>query len=135
MPVRHFFDTNVLIYAVAKNDPRASKAEEFLERGGRISVQSLNEFTAVARRKLNMPWKEILEFLDLICVLCSDPVPISLVTHKRALVIAEKYGYGIYDALIASAALEAGCSTLYSEDLQEGQVIDKQLTIRNPFRQ
>jgi predicted nucleic acid-binding protein len=134
MPVRHFFDTNVLIYAVAKNDPWAAKAEEFLKKGGRISVQSLNEFAAVARRKLSMPWKEILEFLDLICVLCPNPIPISVVTHKRALVIAEMYGYSIYDALIASAALEAGCSTLYSEDLQDGQVIDRQLTVRNPFR-
>jgi predicted nucleic acid-binding protein len=54
------------------------------------------------------------------------------------LAIAEKYGYGIYDALIVSAALEAGCTTLYSEDLQDGQVIERkserQLTIRNPFR-
>lgn len=134
MPARDFFDTNVLIYAVAKNDPRGSVAEELLERGGRISVQSLNEFAAVARHKLSMPWKEILEFLDLICVLCPVPIPISLATHKRALVIAGKYGYGIYDALIVSAALEAGCSTLYSEDLQDGQLIAAQVTILNPFR-
>jgi predicted nucleic acid-binding protein len=50
------------------------------------------------------------------------------------MVIAEKYGYGIYDALVAAAALEAGCETLYSEDLQDGQVINRRLTIRNPFR-
>jgi len=48
--------------------------------------------------------------------------------------IAEKYGYSIYDALVASAALKSGCKTLYSEDLQDGQVINRQLTIRNPFR-
>jgi predicted nucleic acid-binding protein len=72
--------------------------------------------------------------LDVICILCPDPVPISLDTHKAALAIAEKYGYSIYDALIASAALEAGCETLYSEDLQEGRTINRQLTIRNPFR-
>jgi predicted nucleic acid-binding protein len=114
MPARDFLDTNVLIYAVAKNDPRAAKA--------------------VARRKLSMPWKEVREFLNLICILCPDPVPISLDTHKAALAIAEKYGYSIFDALIASAALESGCKTLYSEDLQDGQIINRQLTIRNPFR-
>ena len=133
MPAKDFFDTNVLIYAVAKNDPRASKAEALLASGGIVSVQSLNEFVSVARRKLGMSWKEVREFLDLICILCPDPVPISLATHKVALAIAEKYGYNIYDALIASAALEAGCKALYSEDLQDGQVINRQLTIRNPF--
>jgi predicted nucleic acid-binding protein len=134
MSVKDFFDTNVLIYAVAKNDPRASKAEALLASGGIISVQSLNEFVSVARRKLGMSWKEVKEFLDLICILCPKPVPISLDTHRGALAIAEKYGYSIYDALIASAALEAGCKTLYSEDLQDGQIIDRHLTIRNPFR-
>ena len=133
MPAKDFFDTNVLIYAVAKNDPRASQAEALLASGGIISIQSLNEFVSVARRKLEMSWKEVKEFLDLICILCPDPVPISLDIHRGAVAIAEKYGYSIYDALIASAALEAGCKTLYSEDLQDGQIINRQLTIRNPF--
>jgi predicted nucleic acid-binding protein len=133
MPAKDFFDTNLLIYAVGKNDPRAAKAEALLTSGGMISVQSLNEFVSVARRKLGMSWKEVKEFLDLICVLCPAPVPISIDTHKGALTIAERYGYSIYDALIASAALEAGCKTLYSEDLQDGQIINRQLTIRNPF--
>lgn len=136
MPARDkdFFDTNILIYAVAKNDPRATRAEALLASGGIISVQSLNEFVSVARRKLDMPWKEIKEYLDLICILCPKPVSISLNTHKGALALAEKYGYSIYDALVASAALESGCKTLYSEDLQDGQIINRQLTIRNPFR-
>jgi predicted nucleic acid-binding protein len=134
MPAKDFLDTNVLIYAVGKNDPRASKAEALLASGGMVSVQSLNEFVSVARRKLGMSWKEVKQFVDLICILCPDPVSISLDTHKVALAIAEKYGYSIYDALIASAALEAGCKTLYSEDLQDGQIINRQVTIRNPFR-
>ena len=133
MPARDFFDTNVLIYAVGKNDPRASRAEALLAGGGIVSIQSLNEFVSVARRKLGLPWKEVKEMLDIISVLCPDPVPISLDTHRGAVAIAEKYGYSIYDALIASAALEAGCKTLYSEDLQDGQIINRQLTIRNPF--
>ena len=134
MPAKDFLDTNVLIYAVAKNDPRAAKAEALLASGGIVSIQSLNEFVSVARRKLGMSWKEVKEFLHLICILCPDPVPISLDTHRGALAIAEKYGYSIYDALVASAALEAGCKALYSEDLQDGQIINRQLTIRNPFR-
>jgi predicted nucleic acid-binding protein len=134
MPAKHFLDTNVLIYAVAKNDPRAFKAEALLASGGMVSIQSLNEFVSVARRKLSMSWKEVNEFLDIICILCPDPVPISLDVHQGALAIAKMYGYSIYDALVASAALQAGCKTLYSEDLQDGQMINRQLTIRNPFR-
>jgi predicted nucleic acid-binding protein len=134
MPAKDFFDTNVLIYSLSKNDPRVSKAEELLASGGRISVQSLNEVAAVGRRKLGMSWKEVREFLDLICVLCPEPVAISLDTHKAAVLVSEKYGYTIYDALIIAAALKAGCTTLYSEDLQDGQVIIRQLTVRNPFR-
>ncbi len=133
MPAKDFFDTNVLIYAVGKNDPRASRAEALLAGGGIVSIQSLNEFVSVARRKLGMSWKEVKELLDIIRVLCPDPVVISLDTHRGAVAIAEKYGYSIYDSLIASAALEAGCKTLYSEDLQDGQIINRQLTIRNPF--
>ncbi len=133
MPAKDFFDTNVLIFALAKNDPRTSRAEALLTSGGRVSIQCLNEVASVARRKLGMAWKEVREFLDVICILCPDPVPISMDTHKAALAIAERYGYGIYDALIASAAIEAGCKTLYSEDLQHGQIINRQLTIQNPF--
>ncbi len=134
MPAKDFFDTNVLIYAVAKNDPRAPKAESLLASGGIVSVQALNEFVSVARRKLGMSWKDVKESLEAICVLCPKPVSNSLDTHRVALAIAEKYGYSICDALVTSAALEAGCKTLYSEDLQDGQIINRQLTIRNPFR-
>jgi predicted nucleic acid-binding protein len=134
MPADYFLDTNILIYAVAQNDPRAIAAETLLTGGGIVSVQVLNEFVSVARRKLGMTWKEVKEFLNVIHVLCPAPVPISMETHKAALAVAEKYGYNIYDALMAAAALQAGCQILYSEDLQDGQIINRQLTIRNPFR-
>ena len=134
MPVKVFLDTNVLIYAVAQDDSRSTRAEQLLATGGVISVQVLNEFVSVVRRKIGMPWEEVIEALDAIRILCPSPIPITLGTHEAALKIAQEYGFGIYDSLIAAAALEADCPTLYSEDLQDGQVIDKQLTIRNPFR-
>lgn len=134
MPAKAFLDSNVLIYAVAQEDPRGTRAEELLRRGGILSVQVLNEFTSVARRKIRMPWAEVREALAAIRVLCATPIPITAQTHETALRIAEQYSYGIYDALIAAAALEAGCVTLYSEDFQDGQIIDGQLTIRNPFQ-
>jgi predicted nucleic acid-binding protein len=126
-----FFDTNVLIYAFAKDDRRTVIAEALLAGGGKLSVETLNEFVAVAVRKLAMPWNEVLEALSALGVLCPSPVPVTLRTHEVALRIIERYGYHIYDSLVI-AALEAGCGTLFSEELHDGQIIDA-LTIRNPF--
>ena len=128
-----FFDTNVLIYAVAEGDPRSTQAEKLLASGGVLSVQVLNEFVAVARRKVRMSWKDVKEALDAFRVLCPSPLAITIEMHEAALRIAEMRGYNIYDALVVAAALEAGCATLYSEDLRDGETIDGQLTIRNPF--
>jgi predicted nucleic acid-binding protein len=133
MPVKPFFDTNVLIYSVAQDDPRSTQAEEVLASGGVLSVQVLNEFVSVARRTILMSWSDVTEALDAFRVLCPSPLPITIEMHEAALKIAEKHGYNIFDALVVAAALEAGCATLYSEDLHDGQTIDGQLTIRNPF--
>lgn len=132
MSDRPFFDTNVLVYSVGQKDERTETAEALLSAGGVVSVQILNELAAVARRKLGMSWEEITEALAAIRVLCS-PVPLTVETHDAALRIASRYGFHIYDALIVAAALEAECTTLYSEDLQADQVIDGTLMIRNPF--
>ena len=129
---RSFFDTTILIYTISLGDPRALIAEKLLARGGYISVQVLNEFASVGRRKLNMSWKEISDALAAARALCEPVAPISLKTHETALEIAAHFGYRIYDAMIVAAALEANCTILYTEDLQNGQKIGA-LTIRNPF--
>ena len=127
-----FLDTDVVLYLLSADTVKADRAEELLAIGGLISVQVLNEFAAVASRKLKMSWSEIRDVLAQVRAVC--PVePMSIETHERALQVAERYGLAIYDALIVAAALLAGCTTLYSEDLQHGQVIERQLTIRNPF--
>ena len=132
MSTNVFFDTSVLIYAIAGGDARSAQAESLLAAGGNLSVQVLNEFAAVARRKLNMSWRDISETLDAVRVLCQPPGPLTTGIHEAALRIAESYGYHIYDSLILAAALDAKCDLLYSEDMQDGQTIDS-LTIRNPF--
>jgi predicted nucleic acid-binding protein len=133
MSDRPFFDTNVLVYIVGQHDERTAPAEALLAAGGVVSVQVLNELAAVAHRKLRMSWEDVTEALAAIRVLCPAPVPLTVDTHDAALRIASRYGFHIYDALVLAAALEAECTTLYSEDLQTDQVIDGTLTIRNPF--
>jgi len=127
-----FFDTNVVLYLLSADTAKADRAEELLARRGTISVQVLNEFVAVASRKLRMPMNEVRKVLDQVRADCTVQ-PMTIETHEQALNIAERCGLSIYDALIVSAALLAGCKTLHSEDMQDGQVIDRQLTIRNPF--
>ncbi|HWN76239.1 MAG TPA: PIN domain-containing protein [Candidatus Udaeobacter sp.] len=133
MPGKAFLDTNVLVYAVTQSDARAARAEELLIAGGVVSVQILNEFAAVARRKLQLPWAEVAEAVVAFLVLCPSPVPITLEIHQAARTIAENLGCNIYDALVLAAALDAGCDVLYSEDFQDGQKIEGKLTVRNPF--
>jgi predicted nucleic acid-binding protein len=135
MSGKAFFDTNVLVYAVGQKDKRTETAEALLAGGGVISVQVLNELANVSRRKLGMSWEEIDEALAAIRVLCPSPVPLAIDSHDTGRRIAAKYGYSMFDGLIAASALEAGCDTLYSEDLQDGQVIEGRVTVRNPFVQ
>jgi predicted nucleic acid-binding protein len=129
---RALLDTNVLVYAFT-TDPRAAAAQTLLGRGGVTSMQALNEFTNVARRKLGMTWSEVREALAAIRTLCRSILPMDLETHADAVRIAERHGYAIFDALMIAAALRAGCTILYSEDMQDGMRVDA-LRIVNPFR-
>ena len=97
-----------------------------------MSVQVLNEFVNVARRKLKREWDAIRQALDTIRIVLDPPLPISVDLHLDALTIAERYGFNVYDSLIISAAKQAGCSVLYTEDLQDGQVIEG-VRVHNPF--
>lgn len=117
MPAEIFFDTTVLIYAMKGSDPRASIAEALLRDGGIVSIQVLNEFIAVSRRKLRMTWEEVEQALTYIRALCGKPVPTTVGIHEAALRIARRYGYHIYDSLMIAAAHDEGCTILYSEDM------------------
>jgi predicted nucleic acid-binding protein len=134
MSASPFFDANIFVYTVVQDDPRSQKAEDLIAEGGTVSVQVLNEFADVVRRKAKMPWDEVRFAVENIKALCPNPLPVTLDTHREALAIAERYGYRIYDALIVASALEGRCTILYSEDMRDGQVIERRLTIRNPFR-
>ena len=128
-----FFDTNVLLYLASGGPAKADRAEELIGAGGTISVQVLNEITNVSRRKMGMSWTETRAFLALMRGLL--PVrPLTIEIHETGLVLAERYGLSTYDAMIAASALHADCDTLWSEDMQDGIVLDGRLRIVNPFR-
>lgn len=127
-----FFDTSVVFYLLSADQHKADRVEALLAEGGAISVQVLNEFATVARRKRALGWSEVRETLSAIRAVCVTH-PLTEEIHDRGIDIAERYGFSMYDSTIVAAAQVAGCRILFSEDLQHRQVIDKTLTVRNPF--
>ena len=101
-----FFDTNVILYAFRQHDTRGLVAENLLAAGGALSVQVLNEFVAVARRKLDKSWEEVRRALDILRVFCPEPVPLTVETHERAVHIAERYGYSIKQGKLSGFSIE-----------------------------
>jgi predicted nucleic acid-binding protein len=128
-----FFDTNVLLYLVSADSAKADIAETTIAGGGHLSVEVLNEFVSVARRKAGMDWREIQDVLESVRQMCRVH-SLTIGTHDAARGLAEKHGLNFYDALIVAAALLAGCDVLYTEDLQHGQQFDQALKVLNPFR-
>lgn len=126
-----FLDTNILVYA-QQDGNKGDNARELLAAGGKLSVQVLNEFVAVSRRKLQKNWDEVGEAIDDALALVDPPLPITLDTHRSATSLARDHGLSFYDALIVASALEAGCDTLFSEDMQHGQRVES-VAIVNPF--
>lgn len=126
-----FADTNVVLYLL-DDGPKAERAEEILGQGPRISVQVLKEAMVNCRRKAGLSWEDTGAFLEGIKSLC--PVEdLTIQTHQVGRALAEKYQLSVYDAMIVSAALLAGCTTLWTEDMHDGLLVEDRLRVVNPF--
>lgn len=140
MSAKYFLDTNIIIYAVEGTPSlKGEIAEELISRGikeglGVISYQVVQEcLNAVTRKaRIALPLPDALDFMrDTLEPLCKV-FPGSTALFEAGLGIHGRYKYSFYNSLIIAAALEAGCTLLYSEDLHHGQQIG-QLRIENPF--
>lgn len=127
-----FFDSNVLLYLLSRDQARAARAQELLAQGGHLSVQVLNECAHVARRKAGLGWDEIGDWLAIVRRFCRVHA-LTERTHDEARALAARYGLGLYDAAIVAAATQAGCTRLWTEDLQHGQLFPGGLRVLNPF--
>jgi len=128
-----FLDTNVLVYLASGDAAKADRAENLVAKGGSISVQVLNELANVARRKMQLSWPDTHRFLSSMRELLTVH-PVTVETHEAGLRLAEQQHLSIYDALIAASAIEAGCDTLWSEDMQHGMIVAGHLRVMNPFQ-
>lgn len=137
MSVENFFDTNVLIYLFdGTDDAKRERAELLIQQAldnetGCISYQVVQETMNVITRKLNATPEKALQLLDRVLVPLWQINP-TRTLYRRGLDLQARYGFSFYDSLIIAAALEAGCTCLYSEDMQDGQQIQG-LIIQNPF--
>jgi predicted nucleic acid-binding protein len=126
-------DTNIAVYAVSRNAPKASIAAEVIARASFVSVQLLNEFAHVLNRKQRLPWAEVRPLLEDLRTAVPSVRALDEPDHQRAVHVASRYQLPFYDSLMLAVALSGGARTIYSEDMQHGMIIDDTLTIVNPF--
>ena len=134
-----FIDTNVLIYWV-DDSARADVVEQLLVQECVISVQVLNEFANVLRKKRAMALADVETLCTTLIDTC-EVLDLSVRTHQTALRLMARYNFSVYDANIVAAAALSDCALLYTEDMQEGLNLKvpglasaSSLVIRNPFR-
>ena len=128
-----FLDTNIVLYALDKDGVKQQIAINLLKSNPTISTQVLNEFSNICIKKLKITIEQVEKFVD---VLSSDlnVKVFDVNTIFQALSLKSKYNFQYYDSLIVATALENECNILYSEDMQDGLVIEQRLTIINPFK-
>ncbi len=130
-----FIDTNILVYCYTDDEPiKLQKALNIANsKNSFISTQVLTELSNTLKKKYNLDWQTVENVVSEVSsdfnVYVNKPV-----TIERACKIADKYQYSFYDSLIIAAALSSNCKKLYSEDMQDGQIIENSLSIVNPFK-
>jgi predicted nucleic acid-binding protein len=134
MRAEFFLDTNILLYAAsgaaAEKAKRATARELLTRDGGGLSVQVLAEFYVSATANFKLPEEKVVRILE---SLENYPVlPIDDALFWSALAIKKRYQMSYWDSAIVAAAVELGCSIVYSEDLNHGQVYSG-VRVINPF--
>ena len=132
-----FIDTNDFVYAYMEDSSNLVKRQKIatllkdISGDIAISTQVINEFYNVLLRNeisdkdIQKRIEEILGFSHLIVI--------DLEIIKYSWNVRKKYQYSIWDSLIISSALKNNCLFLYSEDMQNNQIIENTLRIINPF--
>ncbi|MDR2595174.1 MAG: PIN domain-containing protein [Fibromonadaceae bacterium] len=126
-------DSNILIYNHSLDyENKRLIARDFFKENPIISSQVISEYINVMKRNFKMQKQELLYLCSLWLEKCSIQ-PVVLSTIKLAQNLINRYDFQIFDGIIIAAALEANCDILYSEDMQNGQIIENTLKIVNPF--
>jgi len=132
MTARVFADTNLFIYAESQDQDKASRAIEIIQAAPVISTQVINETVSVLTRKHGFLLSEAHEIAESLLNLC-EVVAVDTHTIRKAIDLTKRYSLSHWDSLIIASAMLADCQTIYSEDMQHGQVFDNRLIVQNPY--
>lgn len=126
-------DTNILLYSLDESFPdKQAVAERLLGRGPVISSQNLSEFINVLTKRWKYSKQKAMQATNSLLATCRY-VPTERGTIQHAFDLVRRYDFQLFDSLIVAAALEAGCSKLFTEDMQHGLLVENRLLILNPF--
>ena len=126
-------DSNILIYNHSLDyESRRFIARDFFNVKPVVSSQVISEYLNVMRKKFKMQKNDLLDLCSLWLEKCFVQ-PVLFSTVKLAQTLVACYNLQIFDGIIVAAALEADCDILYSEDMQDGLIVNKTLRIVNPF--
>ena len=133
MSVNFFLDSNICLYLLGDDDSKKEISFNLLEQNPIISKQVISESVNVILKKYkHLTIIDATKFIEYLQQYCTIEI-ITQTTITTALKIKERYQLQWYDSLIIAAAIQAGCDTLYSEDMHHGLMVEKSLTIINPF--
>jgi len=126
-------DTNILIHSHGpENADKTLAARKLLGNNPVISSQVISEYLNAMKRLFKIEKKELLLTCSLLLKRCAiQPVSLQTITNARRLI--ERYDFQMFDGIIVASAIEANCNILYSEDMQNGLIVEKYLTITNPY--
>ncbi|GBR74955.1 putative PIN domain protein [Candidatus Termititenax aidoneus] len=135
MRAKAFIDTNIFVYIQRTDYPAKQKIASAVvdSYDSIISTQVLNEFCNIFTKKYPVPLDDLEKIIDALLGVCEISF-VSAETIKQSLVLHKQYRYPYYDCLIIASALENGCAYLFTEDLQDGQLINGKLKIVDIFK-
>ena len=126
-------DTNILIYSHDENSgDKQNIARDLIVRSPVVCTQVVSEYISVLKRIFKIPKTMLISACMPNLTLCQIQA-VDIKTLQTAERLIQRYDFQIFDAIIVASALDSGCQTLYSEDMQHKMKIDKQLSIINPF--
>jgi len=126
-------DTNILIYSHDESAvDKQNIARDLIVRSPIVCTQVLSEYISILKRLLNISKTMVISACMPNLKYCQIQA-VDIVILQTAERLIHRYDFQLFDAIIVASALESGCKTLYSEDMQHEMTVDKQLSIINPF--
>jgi len=135
MSDKAFLDSNILIYFYSEDDEhKRNTAQQILNNNICVtSIQAMHESSNVWIKKFSWNTRQVKDHLDNIEMVCDTVLPIYRDTINKALALKDRYKYSYFDCLMLASALEGGCQIIFTEDMNDKQLINNTLKIVNPF--